>query len=311
MEDMIIPIDVLSSLKNVIMMDDATTFGIIFAEANGPATVLKAMRRWQDCDNIQSLACYVLANTGEMHEAAGVEPILSAINLFKTTTESDEGLVWKLSFALKALCNIINRNFEGAIAFQNASGFASVVDVLQEPFPNAPLSLKARLHVTLAQAMLFCVGTLLNHNADTSTLFSEMIDSGVITSLLWSMQQFPDNARIQRLGCAILLTLGMNTQGIIRIINDGGKQVLETAKTLHANERAVQEGASELLEGIKGMDNINHCHTCLASSEDLMQCSRCKKIFYCDRKCQRKDYKLHKKICMQMSMKSRANGDIE
>ena len=40
--------------------------------------------------------------------------------------------------------------------------------------------------------------------------------------------------------------------------HDGGKQVLETAKTLHANELAFQEGASEMLECIKGMDNTNN-----------------------------------------------------
>lgn len=311
MEGKLIPIDVLSCFKNVILsVDDATTLGSTFAEANAPESILKAMRWWQDCDRIQSLACFVLAKTEMLREAQGVEPILAAMNLIKTTTLSDEGLVWKLSFAVRALC-IINRNLEGAIAFQNASGIASVVDMLQEPFPHAPLDLMAKLHETLAEAMMLCMGTFLNDNVDASKLFAEMSGSGVIPTLLWSMQQFPDNARIQRDGCAILQILGMNTRGIIRVANDGGKRVLETAKRLHVNEGAVQEAASELLEWIKGIDNITHCHTCLASGENLMQCSRCKKVVYCNRKCQREDYKLHKKLCMQMSTVSGANGDIK
>ena len=46
----------------------------------------------------------------------------------------------------------------------------------------------------------------------------------------------------------------------------------------------------------------NMCHTCHKVAQDnaLKTCSRCKKVKYCSKECQVKDWKLHKKNCRKI-----------
>ena len=39
------------------------------------------------------------------------------------------------------------------------------------------------------------------------------------------------------------------------------------------------------------------CHYCQTGTEALKACGACKKTRYCSRECQKKDFKVHKKVC--------------
>lgn len=41
------------------------------------------------------------------------------------------------------------------------------------------------------------------------------------------------------------------------------------------------------------------CNTCKKKPADLMQCTSCKKAAYCNRECQKADFKFHKRFCAQ------------
>jgi hypothetical protein len=40
-----------------------------------------------------------------------------------------------------------------------------------------------------------------------------------------------------------------------------------------------------------------HCATCDATSTNILQCSGCNKVYYCNRTCQRANWKQHKLVC--------------
>ena len=42
----------------------------------------------------------------------------------------------------------------------------------------------------------------------------------------------------------------------------------------------------------------NNCNHCEKKSQELQQCSGCALVFYCDQKCQKNDWKKHKKLCI-------------
>ena len=42
------------------------------------------------------------------------------------------------------------------------------------------------------------------------------------------------------------------------------------------------------------------CAKCKKSG-DLLTCTRCKVVKYCDRKCQQEDFKSHKKLCLAIA----------
>mgnify|MGYP003691380387 CR=1 FL=1 len=39
------------------------------------------------------------------------------------------------------------------------------------------------------------------------------------------------------------------------------------------------------------------CNTCQSVNEDLLRCSKCKMVFYCNQQCQKEDWKFHKLLC--------------
>ena len=47
---------------------------------------------------------------------------------------------------------------------------------------------------------------------------------------------------------------------------------------------------------------INKCQCCGVSSPDLKKCTRCKSVYYCDKVCQKRDWKeRHKNTCQPAS----------
>jgi energy-coupling factor transporter ATP-binding protein EcfA2 len=50
------------------------------------------------------------------------------------------------------------------------------------------------------------------------------------------------------------------------------------------------------------------CASCGKNSAELKKCSACKKTKYCDRTCQKKDWKKHKKVCTFLSQAQFCNG---
>lgn len=44
------------------------------------------------------------------------------------------------------------------------------------------------------------------------------------------------------------------------------------------------------------------CVNCETKSENMKKCSRCKVVYYCSSKCQRADWKKHKKICKHFAL---------
>ena len=52
---------------------------------------------------------------------------------------------------------------------------------------------------------------------------------------------------------------------------------------------------------------MNSCAACGKKSEELLCCIRCSSVSYCNRKCQRLHWKVHKKLCKR---RANANDDI-
>lgn len=55
----------------------------------------------------------------------------------------------------------------------------------------------------------------------------------------------------------------------------------------------------------------NYCHKC-EDEEKLKRCSRCKKILYCSKECQKEDWKKHKIECDKIiELKEKENHSIK
>ena len=65
----------------------------------------------------------------------------------------------------------------------------------------------------------------------------------------------------------------------------------------------ISEKVEELLAEFEERlgDPLVQCNKCMkcALGKKMMRCSRCQSAFYCDRECQRKDWKQHKKGCKE------------
>ena len=131
---------------------------------------------------------------------------------------------------------------------------------------------------------------------------SDMIASGVIPAILLSMQQFPNDSGVQDIGCSLLVPVGAEVdETATLVVIDGGRKILKTAAAQHANDEETRVRANVILHVIQGVNDEDRCHQCHVTSEDLMFCSRCKKVLYCNRDCQKEDYKLHKMVCKQLA----------
>jgi len=48
--------------------------------------------------------------------------------------------------------------------------------------------------------------------------------------------------------------------------------------------------------------NAKRCHYCDKTSQDMKRCSKCKAVRYCNFRCQRNDWKMHKNMCKQLTI---------
>lgn len=67
---------------------------------------------------------------------------------------------------------------------------------------------------------------------------------------------------------------------------------------------AIEQDMEELAEYIrdcaakvKTTSSEKKCNTCNFEAEQLLRCSNCKKVYYCNRECQITDWKSHKSVC--------------
>lgn len=283
-----------------------------FADAGGFQTTLDVMCRWKDSCRIQGLAFGVLSEIRSSQkqvkaavlEAGGIELTLDAMKLFlRATVKIDQQHAQSHKDFVITLGILSSDNFDAVIAIQRAGGLSIMVEILQEAFPNASFADKICLHLALTSVLFDFARLSTKQSTDcASTFLSEMIDCGVVSAVLQSMDLFSNDAHIQYMGCGILAILASDTdKGATSVAIDGGRMIIERAKAQHMDDANIQECAHELLESIEGVEDMDRCHRCHATSDDLMQCGRCKKVLYCSRDCQREGYKLHKKICKQMA----------
>lgn len=51
------------------------------------------------------------------------------------------------------------------------------------------------------------------------------------------------------------------------------------------------------------------CENCSKINNDLLRCSRCKIVYYCDQECQRANWPEHKKVCGKEAPATDANKE--
>lgn len=272
-----------------------------FSAARCFQVTLDAMRRWSDCYNIQMAAYKVLSFVypsrdhviDAIIEGGGIELILKAEELF-LRSKTEESRVGSLEAAMVALRDLSKDNLNAMTSFQRAEGVSVIVEVLQEPFSNAARG----THAASLTLLRFYMDMVFAHHEDKALIVSKMIGCGTIPTVLFSMQKFPNNAAIQRMGCMLLAKLASTEEGAISVVINGGKRIIERG--------GVQYEAKQVLERIKRVDTVDRCHKCHAASDRLMQCGRCNKVLYCSKDCQRNGYNPHKRLCKQMA--NRANS---
>lgn len=309
-EDMKLPMTILALFMTILSVVPISND---FAEGGGFQAALRMMRHGKNCFEIQSLTCRILRHihNSQEHErativeAGGVELLLSAVNLFLHTVlpESDKRRMIGLKEAIGTLFILSVDCFDAVTAIQRAGGFRIIIDVMNEPFPNDQLAEKLDLHVVCMMVPWLCIKEFSENSMDmTLTFLSGLITCGAIPTILFSMEQFPNDVSIQYRGCAILASLlsGTGTDAAAVVV-DGGKWIIERAKMQYGNDGRVQLFGNTILQHIEGMDDGDRCHWCYTSSGHLLQCSRCQKVLYCSKDCQREDHKLHRGICKQMA----------
>ena len=54
--------------------------------------------------------------------------------------------------------------------------------------------------------------------------------------------------------------------------------------------------------------SLGMCKTCLKENVKLLNCGRCKSVFYCSKDCQKKDWKSHKAVCSSVALEHECNS---
>jgi hypothetical protein len=90
---------------------------------------------------------------------------------------------------------------------------------------------------------------------------------------------------------------------VIKLLYKLGADMAPTAAKYSALNLAEAFDHAEAVILIEKILNkmTSECEFCGCSTKRLKVCSRCEKVCYCSRDCQVKDYKKHKKECIQSS----------
>ena len=119
--------------------------------------------------------------------------------------------------------------------------------------------------------------------------------SGLRSNLKFSVQQL------------LLLVLALRN----KIIDHHSSQVID-----HRSSQVIDHHSSQTTPRMQPASSSgpgvrvpsSSCASCGKNSAELKKCSACKKTKYCDRICQKKDWKKHKKICAFLSQAQFCNG---
>ncbi|SBS96970.1 MYND finger protein, putative [Plasmodium malariae] len=73
-------------------------------------------------------------------------------------------------------------------------------------------------------------------------------------------------------------------------------QQINTKNNRNSKENDEQEKKTECNEGEEAIfDDLYLCNICKENAE--LQCSQCKRIYYCSKECQMKDWFNHREVC--------------
>lgn len=76
-----------------------------------------------------------------------------------------------------------------------------------------------------------------------------------------------------------------------KLVTDHLRKVHKKASSMQPQLKPVKSSKTALVV----------CHSCLGRGDGLKACSACKGVKYCSRECQKKDFKVHKKVCKKIN----------
>jgi hypothetical protein len=291
-----------------------------FAECGGIQALTSTMSKWPSFTKMQSHNFHLLSefvtvdrrdSTFEaMLEAGGMPVVVDVMRNWLDDKSTGCRMAAQATWIM--IVGGLSMIQDDSVATLRRSGAISViVDILLEQHANGPPVSKSQLHFSFLYFLSSWIHTAAKSGDDeASVCISEVIACGGIAAVVASMEEFPDYAALQGKGCKVLATLALDECGnATAVVVDGGRRVLEEAKRKHGDVEEVQTWATAALACLESEEDMDRCHKCHATSETLLQCGRCKKVFYCNRECQRSDYKTHRRCCKLLA--NRRSGRVE
>ena len=89
---------------------------------------------------------------------------------------------------------------------------------------------------------------------------------------------------------------------VVKVLIKGDAQVDTVYKGQTPSMMATSQGNETVVETINTLiNNDTKCAKCSKSALDLgrilLKCGRCKKVYYCNKECQKAHWKIHKPVC--------------
>ena len=88
---------------------------------------------------------------------------------------------------------------------------------------------------------------------------------------------------------------------------------IKTTTTYPQSKPPIRINCTDEPQRFFNMSDPNHCGSCNKTASEanltsLKACAKCKSVFYCNRDCQKSDWKTHKKVCAQNAGQNAAYG---